>query len=145
MTSGSTTCRGRLRLEVGLAVHDELVQWWRGFVSRELARVRHHPSPGGGRGRRRRARTRLDAALVGEQSADLIEFYSATRSTVRRLQHEFALDERVRRQLRLVPQRRRPCRSSPLRRPHPEAPPPARPDADTEVLPQQDEPPEDGC
>jgi uncharacterized membrane protein YccC len=91
----------------------------------------------------RRARTRLDAALVGEQSPDLIELYSATRSTVRRLQHELALDERVRRQLRLVPQRRRPYRSSPLHRPHLGAPPPARPDAETEVLPQvQDEPPE---
>ena len=66
----------------------------------------------------RRARTRLDAALAAEQSPDVIELYSATRSTVRRLQHELALDERVRRQLRLVPQRRRPHRSSPLHRPH---------------------------
>jgi hypothetical protein len=90
----------------------------------------------------RRARTRLDAALVGVQAPDLIELYSATRSTVRRLQHELALDERVRRQLRLVPQRRRPYRSSPLHRPHLEAPPPAGPDAETQMLPAQDEPPE---
>ena len=90
----------------------------------------------------RRARTRLDAALVGEQSPDLIELYSATRSTVRRLQHELALDERVRRQLRLAPPRRRPYRSSPLHRPHPQAPPPAGPDAETQMLPRQDEPPE---
>ena len=73
----------------------------------------------------------------------MIELYSATRSTVRRLQHELALDERVRRQLRLVPQRRRPYRSSPLHRPNLQEPPPSRPDAETEVLPQvQDEPPE---
>jgi hypothetical protein len=89
----------------------------------------------------RRARSRLDAALVGEQSPDLIELYSATRSTVRRLQHELALDERVRRQLRLVPQRRRPYRSSPLHRSNPQAPPAAGPDAETQMLPRQDEPP----
>ena len=92
----------------------------------------------------RRARTRLDAALAAERSANVIELYSATRSTVRRLQHELALDERVRRQLRLVPQRRRSHLPSSLHRPHPKAPPPAGPDAETEVLPRvPDEPPED--
>lgn len=91
-----------------------------------------------------RARTRLDAALSAERSPDVIELYSATRSTVRRLQHELALDERVRRQLRLVPQRRRSHLPSSLHRPHLEAPPPAGPDAETEVLPRvPDEPPED--
>ncbi len=91
----------------------------------------------------RRARTRLDAGLVAEQSPDVIELYSATRSTVRRLQHELALDERVRRQLRLVPQRRRPHLPRSLHRPHLEAPSTAGPDAETEVLPRvRDEPPE---
>ena len=50
-----------------------------------------------------RARTRIDAALATEQTPDVIELYSSTRATVRRLQHELALDERVRRQLRLAP------------------------------------------
>ena len=90
----------------------------------------------------RRARTRLDAALAKEQSPNVIELYAATRSTVRRLQHELALDERVRRQLRLIPQRRRPHRPSSPRRRHPESPPPTGPDAETQMLPRQDEPPE---
>ena len=91
-----------------------------------------------------RARTRIDAALLAERSPDVIELYSASRSTVRRLQHELALDERVRRQLRLVPQHRRSHLPSSLHRPHLEAPPPAGPDAETEVLPRvPDEPPED--
>ena len=90
-----------------------------------------------------RARTRLDAALAAERSPDVIELYSATRSTVRRLQHELALDERVRRQLRLVPQRRRSHPPGLPHRPHPGPPPPAGPDAETEVLPRvPDEPPE---
>ena len=91
-----------------------------------------------------RARTRLDTALAAERPPDVIELYSATRSTVRRLEHELALDERVRRQLRLLPQRRRSHLPSSLRRPHVEASPPAGPDAETEVLPRvPDEPPED--
>ena len=101
----------------------------------------------------RRARTRLDAALTTERAPDVIELYSSTRSTVRRLQHELALDERVRRQLRLLPQRRRSHLPSSLRRPHRAAPPPTGPDAETEVLPrvpdepnepdEPDEPPRD--
>ncbi len=93
----------------------------------------------------RRARTRLDAALTTERAPDVIELYSSTRSTVRRLQHELALDERVRRQLRLLPQRRRSHLPSSLRRPHRVAPPPTGPDAETEVLPRvPDEPNEMG-
>ena len=57
-----------------------------------------------------RARTRIDTALATEQPPDVIELYSSTRATVRRLQHELALDERVRRQLRLAPPGRRPHR-----------------------------------
>ncbi len=88
-----------------------------------------------------RARTRLDAALGDPHPPDVIELLSATRSTVRRLQHELALDERVRRQLRLLPPRRhvpRPVRP----RPRPSTPP--GPDAETVVMPQvRDEPEEE--
>jgi hypothetical protein len=90
-----------------------------------------------------RARTRLDAAIGAEQSPDVIELYSAARSTVRRLQHELALDERVRRQLRLVPDRRRPHLPVSPHRPHVDASQWSDPDAETEVLPRvPDEPPE---
>ena len=83
----------------------------------------------------RRARARIEAALTSEQPADVVELYAATRSTVRRLQHELDLDERVRRQLRLLPQRRLPA--SPLVRRRPSAPlsPPSGPDDETQVLP----------
>ena len=55
-----------------------------------------------------RARDRLDVALTETRPVDVVELYAATRSTVRRLQHELGLDERVRRQLRLLPPRRLP-------------------------------------
>ena len=48
-----------------------------------------------------RAQDRIETALTATQPADVVELYAATRATVRRLQHELALDERVRRQLRL--------------------------------------------
>ncbi len=87
------------------------------------------------------ARARLDAALGEDRPPDIIELLAATRQTVRRLQHELALDERVRRQLRLLPPRRhvpRPVR----RRPHPAAPP--GPDAETVAMPHvRDEPEEE--
>ena len=73
-----------------------------------------------------RARTRIDTALATEQSPDVIELYSATRATVRRLQHELALDERVRRQLRLAPPSRRPHRPPSQRDPR-AIPSPGRP------------------
>ena len=82
-----------------------------------------------------RARTRLDTALTEERSPDVIELYSATRATVRRLQHELALDERVRRQLRLLPDRRRSHLPGSLHRPHLDTPPEPGPDAETQVLP----------
>jgi len=83
------------------------------------------------------ARTRLDAALGDDHPPDVIELLSVTRQTVRRLQHELALDERVRRQLRLLPPRRR--IPSPHRR-GPQAASPPDPDAETQVLPRvQDE------
>ncbi len=83
------------------------------------------------------ARSRLDAALTSDRDPDVIELYSATRATVRRLQHELALDERVRRQLRLLPPSRRIPRPAP-RRTHQATGP--GPDAETEVFPVPDEP-----
>jgi hypothetical protein len=89
------------------------------------------------------ARDRIDAALIADRPPDVVELYAATRATVRRLQHELGLDERVRRQLRLVPQRRRPSRPSVLHRPSPNPPRPSGPDDETQVLPSQpDQPPE---
>jgi uncharacterized membrane protein YccC len=85
-------------------------------------------------------RTRLDATLGDDHSPDVIELLSVTRQTVRRLQHELALDERVRRQLRLLPHRPRVPR--PVRR-RPHTGPPLNPDAETEVLPRvQDKQPD---
>src|SRR3954462_1954724 len=43
-----------------------------------------------------RARARLDARLTEARPADVVELYAAPRATVRRLQHELGLDERVR-------------------------------------------------
>jgi hypothetical protein len=74
----------------------------------------------------------------------VVELYAAARATVRRLQHELALDERVRRQLRLLPERRLPTRSGVRRRPTGTAPEPIGPDDETQVLPRvTDVPPED--
>ena len=92
-----------------------------------------------------RARARLDAALAEPQPADVIELYAAARATVRRLQHELALDERVRRQLRLLPERRLPTRSAVRRRSAGAVAQPIGPDDETQVLPRiRDEPREDG-
>ncbi len=92
-----------------------------------------------------RARTRLDDALTAELSPDVIELYSSTRATVRRLQHELAIDERVRRQLRLAPQHRRTHLPTSLHRPHRESPPPPTgPDAETQVLPRAGDDPQEG-
>ena len=90
------------------------------------------------------ARARLDEALTEPRSPDLVELYAATRATVRRLQHELALDERVRRQLRLLPPRQLPTRPGFRRRPAGEVSAPTGPDEDTQVLPRlTDEPSED--
>ena len=92
-----------------------------------------------------RARARLDAAMTEARPADVVELYAATRATVRRLQHELGLDERVRRQLRLLPQRRLPTRPGVRRRPAGDLPHPSGPEDETQVLPPlPDEPPEDG-
>ncbi len=90
-----------------------------------------------------RARARLDAALTEAGPADVVELYAATRATVRRLQHELGLDERVRRQLRLLPQRRLPTRPGGRRRAGGDVLPPTGPDDETQVIPRlPDEPPE---
>jgi hypothetical protein len=91
-----------------------------------------------------RARARLDAALVAAGPADVVELYAVTRATVRRLQHELALDERVRRQLRLLPHRRLPTRDAIRRRSAGDRPAPTGPDDETQILPRlSGEPPED--
>ncbi len=83
-----------------------------------------------------RARAHLDEALAQEYSADVVELYATTRATVRRLQHELALDERVRRQLRLLPPRRLPPKPTIRRRPASDWPAPTGPDDDTQALPE---------
>jgi hypothetical protein len=92
-----------------------------------------------------RSRARLDTALTEAWPADVVELYAATRATVRRLQHELGLDERVRRQLRLLPERRPPIRPRVRRRPTGDVPQPTGPEDETQVFPRLvDEPPEDG-
>ncbi len=81
------------------------------------------------------ARARLDAALTEPRPADLVELFAATRATVRRLQHELALDERVRRQLRLLPPRRPMTRTAIRRHPTGVWPEPTGPDDETQALP----------
>ncbi len=82
-----------------------------------------------------RTRIRLDAALTEARPAEVVELYATTRATVRRLQHELALDERVRRQLRLLPPRRQPAREAIRRRSASDWPEPTGPDDETQVLP----------
>src|SRR3954447_8227667 len=82
----------------------------------------------------RRALARLDAALTESRGTDMVELYAATRATVRRLQHELGLEERVRRQLRLLPHRRLPTRPG-VRRRSPSEATSTGPEDDTQVLP----------
>jgi uncharacterized membrane protein YccC len=95
-----------------------------------------------------RARTRLDAALERAHPVDVVELYAAARATVRRLQQELGLDERVRRQLRLLPQRRLHTRSGVRRHHRSDLPRPTGPEEETQVMPRLPEdptgdPPED--
>jgi hypothetical protein len=97
-----------------------------------------------------RARQRLDAALATDRPADVAELYAATRATVRRVQHELGLEERVRRQFRLTPERRAPLplpraisRPTSRRRPDVDSPPSAGPDDETQVLPPVGDDPEE--
>jgi uncharacterized membrane protein YccC len=83
-----------------------------------------------------RAKARIDAALDEPRHADVVELYAATRATVRRLQRELALDERVRRQLSLPTQGRLAHRAAAVRgRSVSEVTPPPEPDDETQVLP----------
>ncbi|MDX6360490.1 MAG: hypothetical protein QOH37_3544 [Nocardioidaceae bacterium] len=90
------------------------------------------------------SRARLDAALNEAWPVDVVELYAAARAAVRRLQHELGLDERVRRQLRLLPPRRAPLRSSVRRRHATDVPEPTGPDDETQVLPRISEGPPEG-
>ena len=83
------------------------------------------------------ARDRLDDLLMSGAAPDLLELHAAVLATVKRLLREMDLDERIRRQVRLL----RPARSQP---PRPGAQTPTRqspgsheptPDAETAVLP----------
>ncbi|MGH3333516.1 MAG: FUSC family protein, partial [Nocardioidaceae bacterium] len=83
------------------------------------------------------ARARLDDLLMAGTASELLELHAAVLSTVKRLLREMDLDERIRRQVRLL----RPTRP---RLAHPDAPtpssrPPASqepaPDAETQLLP----------
>jgi hypothetical protein len=82
--------------------------------------------------------------MVEARHPEVVELYAATRTTVRRVQHELALDERVRRQLRLRRQRRMPTRGPVRRRSTSSWPAPTGPDDETQVMPElSDEPPAD--
>jgi ABC-type transporter Mla subunit MlaD len=83
------------------------------------------------------ARARLDDLFLGGIAPELLELHAAVLSTVKRLLREMDLDERVRRQVRLLqPPRarlRRPGGRPPAGSPVP--PEPTSPDAETQVLP----------
>lgn len=92
-----------------------------------------------------RARTRLDAALTEPRPPDVVELYVAARTTVRRLQHELGLHERVRGQLRHQPPRRPPIRPAARRRSTGDLPHPTNPEDETQVMPRLgDEQPGEG-
>jgi len=82
------------------------------------------------------ARARLDDVLTAGSAPELLELHAAVLSTVKRLLREMDLDERIRRQVRML----RPPRP---RATHPNAPTPTSrapsqepsPDAETELLP----------
>lgn len=76
------------------------------------------------------ARARLDDLLTSETSLELVELHAAVLATVRRLQREMDLDERIRRQVRLL---RRPRPRS--GRPRTEPPVEVTPEAETQLLP----------
>jgi hypothetical protein len=88
------------------------------------------------------ARARLDEMLVAGVAPDLLELHIAVLSTVKRLQRELDLAERIRRQIQLRPPRTRPRhQGGRAARPHPPAPPETGigpdvgPDAETQPLP----------
>ena len=85
------------------------------------------------------ARARLDDLVTSSTAPELLELHAAVLSTVKRLLSEMDLDERIRRQVRLL-RPARPRRPRPAA-PTPSSPPPASqeppPDAETQLLPRQ--------
>ena len=84
-----------------------------------------------------RTRDRLAEEIAASPSTEVLELRSSQRSTVKRVLRELDLDQRVRRQLRLSPPRKRPA---PHHRPphHPPVKPPppgVGPNDETQVLP----------
>ena len=92
------------------------------------------------------ARARLDAAISEGTWPEVVELHAVERLTVKRLLRELTLEERVRRQLRLMrPRRRLPrpvTRPVTRRRGRPDLHPPAGPDDETQVLPRVPSEPE---
>ena len=82
-----------------------------------------------------RTKDRLAEEIAASPSTEVLELRTAQRSTVKRLLRELDLDQRVRRQLRLMPPRRRPGPPH-HHKPRPPAPPiGVGPDDETQVLP----------
>ena len=79
------------------------------------------------------ARARLEDLLMAGTTPELLELHAAVLSTVKRLLREMDLDERIRRQVRLLrPPRPRPGAAAPTDRPPAHEP---SPDAETQLLP----------
>jgi hypothetical protein len=92
----------------------------------------------------REARARSDRRLAEPSAPELLELHAAVLSTVKRLQAELDLDERLRRQVRLLrPPRPRPPRTrGPGSGDRPATPEPT-PDAETQLLPRHPRDPRD--
>ena len=83
------------------------------------------------------ARARLDDLMTASDAPELLELHAAVLSTVRRLLTEMDLDERVRRQVRLVRRTRprRPRTDAPAPGDRPAEPEEPSPEAETQVMP----------
>ncbi len=84
------------------------------------------------------ARARLDELLMMDTPPELLELHAAVLSTVKRLQREMDLDERIRRQVRMrrtVPPRRRPPLPPTAGNRAAAASPEPAPEAETQLLP----------
>jgi len=91
------------------------------------------------------ARARLEDLLLTDQDPAQLELHAALLTTVRRLLREMDLDQRIRRQLRMLPANRARLAHAPVRprrRPMPTVSPEAG-DAETEVLPRIPEDPDE--
>jgi hypothetical protein len=82
------------------------------------------------------ARARLDEVLMAGSAPELLELHAAVLSTVKRLLSEMDLDERIRRQVRMLrrprPRTSQPNAPTPTNRPTSQEP---TADAETELLP----------